>query len=907
MNVLLSSFAGNNMNEKLINAGTSAVAGSVIDCTSYTGSQTITRTISVTRSMTFVFGNVTLVANFTSGDINSHIFWVLANNVRIEGVSRTSNSTANGLTRFTMTNQARGYHVFVGNNTASGGSTWATYNNFSMANVDCQGISSVITNSGGSPTYSTTGSGGLFILSGNPSSATSTVSNVRLDNVWVSGARTHGIFLYNANNSKLTNCRVSTTPGHGIFLYKGRANSVDTCFATGCTLSGFNIKENSYTSLTSCASDSNGMGYILDESLNCTLTSCGAEANVIRATQPNNLGITMAAATPFTLQDIGAEAAFRYKGTSFWMYSGLNVQGCESNSLISCYSKDPSNVLTGLFTSEYTSHFGMTGNVRNCSIISPNTAGSATTKYIFRLDEATVDDGQVPGFCTINYRALTYDPLNPTESPNGSFAAIATVLDQGIANIFELAGSIKSYNNTSQTLVKTDAYANVNRERVTQTLVIPTYTSHPTVPGNHAGGMYFNTTLNKLYMWNNGWYDTCCSTVTAPACVWPSGFTYPNSIFATTRNDIKMIFRDNVGYMTSSSIQSGSPYSTFGIFDLSNDAFYNIQQSYGIDQYEWMFDIGENSANELCTYALGYVPNNNGNLGSYSEGTRIWMRNTVTGQVSFLDEPGTTEIPGFILTMGDLRVAANKLFVFFRRATADRALSYVKSYSLDDLSLIDYFDIESQWPISGKSPRCYASYRDRMVYDEVNENFILGGGSSYLNTFGQMSTLFTFNIQSGTLSEVPITASPSNLDRGYLTLHIANDILYIGCEELGDIFKKSITSGPYNHLGAISAFDDIGVTGIQYHDTGSEEYLYVTTYPNGFDNNNNGNTILQIYDLGSDSIVLTSQIVPLSAFFTRPMVAMTVDETNGVLWLNTQNAENETVAVGSLLKTCLPA
>jgi len=358
--------------------------------------------------------------------------------------------------------------------------------------------------------------------------------------------------------------------------------------------------------------------------------------------------------------------------------------------------------------------------------------------------------------------------------------------------------------------------------------------------------------------------------------------------------------------MISSGGQFSTPYSTFGIFDLSNDAFYNIQESYGIDQYEWMFDVGENSAGQLCTYALGYVPGLNAAFGNYSNGTRIWMRNTVTGQVSFLDEPGDTEIPGATLTMGDVRVAGNKLWVFFRRATANRTLSYVKSYELDDLSLVDYYDIESQYPISGNVPRCYASYRDRMVYDEVNENFILGGGDSYLNTFGEISTLFTFNLD-GTLSELPITASPSNIDRGYLTLHIANDILYIGCEEVGDIHKKSITSGPYNHLGAIPAFDDITVTGIQYHDTGSEEYLYVTTYPNGFDNNNGGNTILQIYDLGSDSIVLTSQIVPLSGLFSRPMVAMTVDETNGVLWLNTQNAENESPALGGLLKTCLPA
>ena len=898
MNVLLSSFPGNSMNDKLIYAGANAVAGSVIDCTSYTGTQAIARTINVTRSLTFVFGNVTLLTNFTSGDINSHIFWVLADNVRIEGVSRTSNATANGYTRFVFANQARGYHVFVGNNTASGGTTWNTYNNFSMANIDCQGIQSVITNSGGSPVYGTTGSGGVFVLSGNPSSATSTVSNVRIDNVWVSGTRTHGIFLYNAVNSKLTNCRVSTTAGHGIFLYKGKGNSLDTCFATGSNLAGFSIKENNYTSLTSCASDSNGMGYILDESMNCTLTSCGAEGNVIRVTQPNNLGVTMAASTPFTLTDIGAEAAFRFKGTSFWLNSSLNVQGCESNSLISCYSKDPSNVLTGVFTSEYTSHFGLTGYVRNCSIISPNVAGAATTKYIFRLDESTVDDAFVPGFNTINYRALSYDPTNPTESGNGSFIAVATVLDQGVSNMFELAGSVKSFNNTSQTLVKTDAYANVNREIVSDTLVIPTYTSHPTVPGNYAGGMYFNTSLNKLYMWNNGWYDTCCSTVTTPACAWPSGITYPINFGVFTQGDVKVILRDNVFYYTAVS-GINNTYATMRIHDLANGGTYTINETYGIDQWEWLTDIGENSNGELCTYALGYVPGSYG-FGDYYNGVRIWMRNTVTGQVSFAD---IQESPLEENQMGAVKVAADKLWVFFRDSA--EALTNVRSYSLDDLSEIDYYSV----PVLSHYPRVYFAYRDYIIFDEVNENFIMPAGTAGYTGALNIKHLATFNI-SGSFDIINISdLGLTNV--GFPSLHIAGDVLYIAGTNTDNIYKRSITSGPYDYIGLINAPTDI-VTGICTYDTGSNNYMFITS---NNDPQLDGTPNLTLFDLSTETS-LSTQILPIAipafSYDDFYMISMTVDENNGYLWLNINKAEGETnsayyTSVPTLLKTCLPA
>ena len=913
MNVLLSSFSGASMNDKLIYAGANAAAGSVIDCTSYTGTQSISRTINVTRSLTFIFGNVTLSANFTAGDINSHIFWVLADNVRFEGVSRTSNATANGYTRFVMTNQARGYHVFVGNNAASGGTTWTTYNNFSMANIDCQGIQSVITNNTGSPVYGTTGSGGVFVLSGNPSSETSTVSNVRIDNVWVSGSRTHGIFLYNALNSKLTNCRVSSTAGHGIFLYKGKGNSLDTCFATGCNLAGFSIKENNYTSLTSCASDSNGMGYIIQESMNCTLTSCGAEANVIRVTQPNNLGITMAASTPFTLVDVGAEAAFRFKGTSFWLNSSLNVQGCESNSLISCYSKDPSNVLTGVFTSEYTAHFGLTGYVRNCSIISPNTTGTAVTKYIFRLDESTENDGFLPAFNTINYRALTYDPTNPAESPNGSFTLVATVLDQGNSNIFELAGSVKSFNTTSQTLVKTDAYANVNREKITDTLVIPTYTSHPTVPGNHPGGMYFNTTVNKLYMWNNGWYDTCCSTVTTPPCVWPSGFTYPESPQVTdvNRRDIKFLLYDNVGYLTSNAWNASNPpsypnqMSSFQVYDLSNNAFYNIAETQGIDQWEWLFDIGQNSSGDLCTYALGYVPDSAGIIGNYNEGTRIWMRNTVAGQVSFLDEPGDTEIPGTQLTMGGVKVAADKLWVFFISGDdAFHKLTYIKSYSLDDLTLIDSINMLSLY-VLGYQGNSYYSYGSYIVFDEINNNFIFPAVPVAAYT---VTALMTFNIDTNTVDIVGIGPGPiTSAEKSYPTLHIGNGNLYIGCVNQSIVYVHSLTSGPYDYITSI-ATGASSIRGLQTYSTGTNNYLFIVQ-AGAISDYENPTLNLMGYNLDSNTYSLATQIVPsaLNPSAAPSMVMLTPDVNNNCLWLNIQEAFGPTQGPVQLIKTCLPA
>jgi len=97
---------------KLQNAVNNAAPGTVIDCTSYAGRVNFRTPINITRSVTLLFGNITL--GYT-GAGNTNMFNVYAPNVKIKGVSRAGVSTTDqSVTRLFMTTQGAGYHIFVG-------------------------------------------------------------------------------------------------------------------------------------------------------------------------------------------------------------------------------------------------------------------------------------------------------------------------------------------------------------------------------------------------------------------------------------------------------------------------------------------------------------------------------------------------------------------------------------------------------------------------------------------------------------------------------------------------------------------------------------------------------------------------------------------------------------------------
>ena len=171
--VLLSSYETNlNFGDTLQTAINAAQTGSIIDCTSYTGSQYITSSININKPLTIRLGYSNINVNFSSSNLNYHTFIINnTSNVIIEGLGRSPKSnTQPSPTSITMNTTGSGYHIF---GTGS--------NSITIKDLDLIGVQS-------SNYDLTTGAGGVCFLEPNPgvSQAGNTTNNILLSNLFVS-------------------------------------------------------------------------------------------------------------------------------------------------------------------------------------------------------------------------------------------------------------------------------------------------------------------------------------------------------------------------------------------------------------------------------------------------------------------------------------------------------------------------------------------------------------------------------------------------------------------------------------------------------------------------------------------------------------------------------------------------
>lgn len=314
---------------KLQNAVNNAAAGTVIDCTSYTGRINFRAPINITKSVTLIFGNITL--GFT-GPSNTNMFNVYAPNVKIKGVRNTGTGNSDlSVTRFLMTTQGAGYHIFVGATAEMAESqNWVSRYGFELHDIELKGIASIIEvdDDEESTVYSKTGAGGLHIIKGSPFSSTEYIDDVVLSNVLVDGTRNHGILMLGARSSTLKNCTVLNAGGHGFMMDGGKSNIIESCRAESCKLAGFHIKEEQYTSLEGCLTRLSGLGYFLRSTKSVILTSCGAENNIDRGLQPYNYRVTVNVPMTFTIDDVGPSHQYAFDGSSYLVYGQQNFDYC---------------------------------------------------------------------------------------------------------------------------------------------------------------------------------------------------------------------------------------------------------------------------------------------------------------------------------------------------------------------------------------------------------------------------------------------------------------------------------------------------------------------------------------------------------------------------------------------------
>jgi hypothetical protein len=406
---------------KLLNAVNTAPAGTVIDCTSYTGTLTLSSTVTIKKPLTLLFGKVTIT--FSTGN-GKHMFHVLSSNVQIIGNSRsTATNSGDAGTVFKMPVSGAGYHVYAANTTSTG---TVSASGLVLENIDFEGLRSTYTSVSNVATYTYAGSGGIVISEGNPEQSGSNVSNILLRNIHVNSAKHHGIMIFGAITSKLEKCRVRNTGGHGYYI-TGSSTSVhiDTCYALSTCLAGFCLHGISYSSLTTCAADNCAVGYWLRSTKGITLTSCGAEASIINAsTLPYNLGITLwNSSGTTTINDIGSDNIGFFKGTSYL------ITGGEGNTLTSCYSKDPGNRATeDTYGHAKTSHFTIAGPARTNKISAPVVTGDSPLKYLFRVEDIGND---YPTFNFIEYLMYYVDTSDPEPANDPAMTSVGDLFNKG--------------------------------------------------------------------------------------------------------------------------------------------------------------------------------------------------------------------------------------------------------------------------------------------------------------------------------------------------------------------------------------------------------------------------------------------------------------------------------------------
>lgn len=119
--------------------------------------------------------------------------------------------------------------------------------------------------------------------------------------------------------------------GSGFNLYHaGTSNTFTSCFANANTAYGYNFYQTVYTTLTGCAADGNGIGYLIDSAQGIALVGCGAEATIVGTYDGSGFKVTNSTA-------IGLYNCWNYDNRAYAFYvtgssSGISFIGCAENS-----------------------------------------------------------------------------------------------------------------------------------------------------------------------------------------------------------------------------------------------------------------------------------------------------------------------------------------------------------------------------------------------------------------------------------------------------------------------------------------------------------------------------------------------------------------------------------------------
>lgn len=268
-NALNAAIAASNQNGK---------AWTTIDCTWFTGTWTFRNTIVIDKPVTIQFGNCHIISN------GENVFEIKCNNVRIEGVNRSTDRTMTDVPNMTVIElDQSGLDVSVWNDGCKG------YHIFSHGNKNCQyrnmflkGRRTTLGRQCDNLNYPINGWGGIHIEPSVPCTTISgnTVNATIIENLLIDGTKAHGIYMDTPILSLIRNCRLSDIAGHGVFINGGTTLTLESVYVASCQLAGFCIMGATYCAVINSVAEYCGIGWWIRASFSISIFSPGVEHSV---------------------------------------------------------------------------------------------------------------------------------------------------------------------------------------------------------------------------------------------------------------------------------------------------------------------------------------------------------------------------------------------------------------------------------------------------------------------------------------------------------------------------------------------------------------------------------------------------------------------------------------------------
>ena len=456
--VYVEDYAGDTFEEKLNTAISTVNFGTIINCSNYTGNQTILNTINITKPLTLKFGYITLIKDSTASAgaianhyLDDHLFNIQSNNVKILGTGRAMNPEADTITdvsdyaalpatgslsttyrtlnngnlyrwdgagyylvtiadlpiaptRFKMTTSSiGGFHIYS-----------KGHGNITLSDFVCEGVRGPLNSVLG---VSMTGCGGIHFekeVAGEVT-AYNTVAQLNLDSILIEGSVLHGIFIDTPILGRFSNIRVSKAGAHGIYIYNGTSTSLSNCYVSSAHKAGFCIHNHAYASLIGCAAEYSGVGYWLRNTSATSILSCGSESQRQKGSNMLNSGYSQwNGETEVPVSDVGTDYAGVFRGVGYLITGGksFNLNAVYSTNITS--GSDSTPYEDSAQSRRYACHIRLIGNVQGGSIFNPkfNTSSGINMygDHEIRIDALA---GNYPSDISIDYNPTTSE-ITPT-------------------------------------------------------------------------------------------------------------------------------------------------------------------------------------------------------------------------------------------------------------------------------------------------------------------------------------------------------------------------------------------------------------------------------------------------------------------------------------------------------------